>query len=58
MKLTFVSATDKTGEQLLVVTTKAMNYHEPAKYLSHLKLVVTSSSSYYIQVHYDLQSNF
>ena len=44
---------DKTGEQLLVVTTKAMYYHEPVKYLSHLKLV-TSSSSYYIQVHYDL----
>ena len=45
---------DKTGEQLLVVTTKVMYYNEPVKYLSHLKLVVTSSSSYYIQVHYDL----
>lgn len=43
---------DKTGEQLLVVTTKAVYYHEPAKYLCHLKLVVTSNYSYYIQVHY------
>ena len=33
-----------------MVTTKAVYYYEPAKYLSHLKLVVTSSSSYYIQV--------
>ena len=43
---------EKIGEQLLIVTTKAVYYHEPAKYLSHLKLVVTSSSSYYIQVDY------
>lgn len=43
---------DKTGEQVFKVTTKAVYYHEPAKYLSHLKLVVTSSSSYYIQVDY------
>ena len=41
---------DETGEQLLIVTTKAVYYHEPAKYLSHLKLVVTSNSNYYIQV--------
>ena len=41
---------DETGEQLLIVTTKAVHYHEPAKYLSHLKLVVTGSSNYYIQV--------
>ena len=40
----------ETGEQLLMVTTKAVYYHEPVKYLWHLKLVLTSSASYYIQV--------
>lgn len=43
---------DKTSEQLLIVTTKAVYYHEPTKYLSHLRLIVTSSSGYYIQVDY------
>lgn len=43
---------NETGEQLLIITAKDGHYHEPAKYmyLSHLKLVVTSSS---IQVRVD-----
>ena len=48
---------NKTGEQLLIITLPridTMNHYEPTKYLSHLKLVVTSSSNYSIQerVHY------
>ena len=39
---------EQTGMQLLIAATKAVYYHEP----SHLKLVVTSSSSYYIQADY------
>ena len=37
-------------ERLVVVTTKKVNYHEPARHLSRLRLVVTDDRSYYIQV--------
>ena len=34
----------------MVVTTKKVNYHQPARHLSRLRLVVTDDGSYYIQV--------
>ena len=37
-------------ERLVVVTTKNVNYHEPARHLSRLRLVLTDDGSYYIQV--------
>ena len=40
----------EANERLVVVTTKKVNYHEPARHLSRLRLVVTDDRSYYIQV--------
>lgn len=38
---------------LVVVTTKILYYHEPAKHISHLRLVLSGDGSYYIQVNYN-----
>lgn len=35
---------------LVVVTTKTLYYSEPAKHMSHLRLVLSGDGSYYIQV--------
>lgn len=37
-------------ERLVIVTTKMVSYHEPAKYVSRLRLVLKDDGSYYIQV--------
>lgn len=50
-KLQLTRCTDTTGcKQLLVVTSKRLNRHEPAGFVSRLRIVVNEDQTYQLQV--------
>ena len=50
-KLQLTCCTDSTGcKQLLVVTSKRLNCHEPAGFVSRLRIVVNEDRTYQLQV--------
>ena len=50
-KLQLTRCTDTTGcKQLLVVTSKKLNRHEPAGFVSRLRIVVNEDQTYQLQV--------
>ena len=49
-KLNIMRCMDDTGaEQLLVVSSKKLNFHEPAGYVSRLRIIVRDDRSYKLQ---------
>ena len=42
---------NSTGEDIVLVTTKDVFCHDPGRYMCRLKLVLTSSGHYYIEVY-------
>ena len=45
-------------ERVVIVTTKKLDYHEPMKHVSRVRLVLTGDRSYYIQVKFNVAGAF